>query len=93
MKKSLLKGLRWNRRKFGVLSLEAMALLLVISVCSSDVAVANAIAENASLRFEMKPGNPKEARVDINISGIVTSASGESMPGVNVIEKGSRPEE
>lgn len=89
MKKSLLKGLRWNRRKFGVLSLETLALLLVISVCSSDVATANAIAENESLRFENTLGNPKKDKVDITISGIVTSASGESMPGVNIIEKGS----
>lgn len=89
MKKSLLKGLRSQRRKFGVSSLQPLALLLAASVGASDLQAATGVRENAPLRIERAVKNTRDSKIEVTVSGTVTSASGESMPGVNIIEKGT----
>lgn len=89
MKKSLLKDLRIHRSKFSVLSLQPLAMLLAMSVGASDLQAANEErGKHTSLRFENTLINPKN-NADITITGTITSASGESMPGVNILEKGT----
>jgi TonB-dependent starch-binding outer membrane protein SusC len=89
MKKSLLGRLRANRGKFSLLSLQPLAFFLVISIGSSELKATSPGAEYGFLRVKYTLKTAEDRKADIAISGTVTSTSGESMPGVNIIEKGT----